>query len=57
VSELNITFRDPAANPTHADVKFFRQWLTHHILHDDTALAAHLRGLPHGDSLRSQKKQ
>lgn len=45
LSELNRTFRDRAANPTHANVQFLRQWLGNHILHEDTALAAHLRGL------------
>lgn len=45
LSELDRKFRDRAANPTHADVQFLRQWLSNHILHEDSALAAHLGGL------------
>lgn len=43
IFQLNEKFEDRALNPTHDTISFLKNWIGDHILHDDVALAKHLR--------------
>ena len=45
IFRLNERLQDRAINPEHDTVKFLRNWLGDHIVHDDLVFGAHLARL------------